>query len=135
VFRIPSLKKYFLHLQINYKQSNMKNYLIKLLISTILIIVISHFLKIEITDYTAAIFMAVALSLLNTFLKPILVFFTIPVTIMSLGLFLLIINAVIVKIADYFIDGISVPTFLTAILFSIILSISQYILNKIFIDK
>ena len=115
----------------------MKNYLIKLLISTILIVVISHFhfLEIKITDYTAAIFMAIALSFLNTFLKPILVFFTIPVTILSLGLFLLIINAVIVKIADYFIDGISVPTFFTAIIFSILLSISQYILNKIFIDK
>lgn len=112
----------------------MKNYLIKLLISTILIVVISHFLKIQITDYTAAIFMAIALSLLNTFVKPILVFFTIPVTIMSLGLFLLVINAVIVKIADYFIDGINM-TFIQAIIFSIILSISQYILNKIFIDK
>lgn len=78
--------------------------------------------------------MAIALSLLNTFVKPILVFFTIPVTIMSLGLFLLVINAVIVKIADYFIDGISM-TFIQAIIFSIILSISQYILNKIFIDK
>ncbi len=125
----------FLYLHFNYNHSKMKNYLIKLLISTVLIVVISHFLKIEITDYTSAIFMAIALSFLNTFLKPILVFFTIPVTIMSLGLFLLVINAIIVKIADYFIDGISVPTFLTAIIFSIILSISQYILNKIFIDK
>lgn len=78
--------------------------------------------------------MAIALSVLNTFLKPILVFFTIPVTIMSLGLFLLVINAFIVKVADYFIDGISM-TFVQAIIFSIILSISQYILNKIFIDK
>ena len=112
----------------------MKNYLIKLLISTILIVVISHFLKIQITDYTAAIFMAIALSLLNTFLKPILVFFTIPVTIMTLGFFLLIINAVIVKIADYFIDGINM-SFFTAIVFSILLSISSYILNKIFINK
>lgn len=112
----------------------MKNYLIKLLISTILIFVISHFLKIEITDYKAAVFMAIALSVLNTFLKPILVFFTIPVTIMSLGLFLLVINAIIVKIADYFIDDITM-TFLQAIIFSIILSISQYILNKIFTDK
>ncbi len=112
----------------------MKNYLIKLLISTILIVVISHFLKIEITDYTAAIFMAIALSLLNTFVKPILVFFTIPVTIMSLGLFLLVINAVIVKIADYFIEGIQM-SFLQALFFSVVLSISQYILNKIFIDK
>ena len=125
----------FLYLHFKFKQVLMKNYLIKLLISTILIVVISHFLKIEITDYTAAIFMAIALSLLNTFLKPILVFFTIPVTIMTLGLFLLVINAVIVKIADYFIDGINVPSFLTAIIFSVLLSISQYILNKIFIDK
>ena len=125
----------FLYLHFKIKKKIMKNYLIKLLISTILIVVISHFLEIKITDYTAAIFMAIALSFLNTFLKPILVFFTIPVTILSLGLFLLIINAVIVKIADYFIDGISVPTFFTAIIFSILLSISQYILNKIFIDK
>jgi len=79
--------------------------------------------------------MAIALSVLNTFLKPILVFLTIPVSIMTLGLFLLIINAVIVKIADHFIDGIYVPTFFTAILFSVILSISQYVLNKIFTDK
>ena len=125
----------FLYLHFKIKKKTMKNYLIKLLISTILIVVISHFLEIKITDYTAAIFMAIALSFLNTFLKPILVFFTIPVTILSLGLFLLIINAVIVKIADYFFDGISVPTFFTAIIFSILLSISQYILNKIFIDK
>ena len=83
----------FLYLHFKIKYTIMKNYLIKLLISTILIVVISHFLKIQITDYTAAIFMALALSLLNTFLKPILVFFTIPVTIMSLGLFLLVINA------------------------------------------
>ncbi len=112
----------------------MKNYLIKLLISTILIFVLSHFLKIEITDYKAAVFMAVALSLLNTFLKPILVILTIPVTFFTLGLFLLVINAIIVKVADYFIDGISM-TFFQAIIFSILLSVSQYVLNKIFINK
>jgi putative membrane protein len=112
----------------------MKNYLIKLLISTILIVVLSHFLKIQITDYTAAILMALALSFLNTFVKPILVFFTIPVTIMSLGLFLLVINALIVKIADYFIDGIAVPDFLTALIFSVLLAVSQFVLNKIFIN-
>jgi len=112
----------------------MKNYLIKLLISTILIFVLSHFLKIEITDYKAAVFMAIALSLLNTFLKPILVVLTIPVTFFTLGLFLLVINAIIVKVADYFIDGISM-TFFQAIIFSILLSVSQYVLNKIFINK
>jgi putative membrane protein len=112
----------------------MKNYFIKLLISTLLILIISYFLKIEITNYLAAVFMAVALSFLNTFLKPILKILAIPVTIMSLGLFLLVINASIVKIADYFIDGIQM-TFLQALFFSVILSVSQYILNKIFTEK
>ena len=112
----------------------MKNYLIKLLISTLLILVISYFLKIEITNYLAAVFMAVALSFLNTFLKPILKILAIPVTIMSLGLFLLVINASIVKIADYFIDGIQM-TFLQALFFSVLLSVSQYVLNKIFTEK
>jgi putative membrane protein len=105
----------------------MKNYLIKLLISTILILI-------EITNYSAAVFMAVALSFLNTFLKPILKILAIPVTIMSLGLFLLVINASIVKIADYFIDGIQM-TFLQALFFSVLLSVSQYVLNKIFTEK
>lgn len=122
----------YLHFKIKYK---MKNYLIKLLISTVLIVVLSHFLKIEISNYTAAIFMAVALSFLNTFLKPILVLFTIPITFVTLGLFLLVINAIIVKVADYFIDGINVPTFLTAIIFSVLLSVCQFILNKIFVDE
>ena len=112
----------------------MKNYFIKLLISTLLILIISYFLKIEITNYLAAVFMAVALSFLNTFLKPILKILAIPVTIMSFGLFLLVINASIVKIADYFIDGIQM-TFLQALFFSVILSVSQYILNKIFTEK
>lgn len=112
----------------------MKNYLIKLLISTFLILIISYFLKIEITNYSAAVFMAVALSFLNTFLKPILKILAIPVTIMSLGLFLLVINATIVKIADYFIDGITM-TFLQALVFSVLLSVSQYVLNKIFTEK
>lgn len=119
----------------NYLQpSKMKNYLIKLLISTLLILIISYFLKIEITNYSAAVFMAIALSFLNTFLKPILKILAIPVTIMSLGLFLLVINASIVKIADYFIDGIQM-TFLQALFFSVLLSVSQYILNKIFTEK
>jgi putative membrane protein len=112
----------------------MKNYLIKLLISIILILIISYLLKIEITNYSGAVFMAIALSFLNTFLKPILKFLAIPVTIMSLGLFLLIINASIVKIADYFIDGIQM-TFLQALVFSVLLSVSQYVLNKIFTEK
>jgi putative membrane protein len=86
------------------------------------------------TDYVSVLFMAIALGFLNTFLKPILKILTIPVTILSLGLFLLVINAFIVKLADYFIDGLQVQGWLTALYFSIILSVGQFILNGIFVE-
>lgn len=112
------------------------NTILRLLITTILVVVIGNFLSgITIVDYTTALIVAVVLALLNTFLKPILVFLTIPATIITLGLFLLVINAVIILIADYFIDGFTVSGFWTAFFFSIILTFCQSILNGILIDK
>lgn len=112
------------------------NLLIKLLITTVLVVVISKFLPgISIASYQSAFIVAIVLALLNAFLKPILIFLTIPATIFTLGLFLLVINAVIIMIGDYFVDGFSVSGFWTAFLFSIILSVCQSILNGIFIEK
>lgn len=112
------------------------NLLIKLLITAVLVVVISKFLPgISIESYQSAFIVAIVLALLNAFLKPILIFLTIPATILTLGLFLLVINAVIIMIGDYFVDGFSVSGFWTAFLFSIILSVCQSILNGIFIEK
>lgn len=122
------------------------NLLIKLLISTIIVFVLSYFLPgVYVTNITGALMAALVLGLLNTFLKPLLVFLTIPVTIFTLGLFLLVINAAIILICDYFIvefhvgwfkiGEFKVNQFLTALIFSILLSITQSILNKIFIDE
>ncbi|WMW77607.1 phage holin family protein [Flavobacterium sp. 20NA77.7] len=112
----------------------MKNAILKLIISTVLIIIFSYFLHIRVDNFVAAITTAVILSLLNTFIKPILVLLTIPVTFFTLGLFLLVINTIMVLLTDYFVDGFSVPSFITAFLFSIFLSIGQSISNKIFVD-
>ncbi len=65
---------------------------------------------------------ALVLALLNTIVKPILVMLTIPFTIITFGLFLLVINALIILFADYFIDGFEVANFWWALLFSIIVS-------------
>ncbi|KIX20901.1 membrane protein [Flavobacterium sp. 316] len=112
------------------------NLIVRLLITTILVVIIGNFLPgIEVTNYKTAIAVAIVLGLLNVFLKPLLVLLTIPVTIITLGLFLLVINACIILIGDYFIDGFHVAGFWSAFLFSIILSIGQSILNSIFIDK
>jgi putative membrane protein len=112
------------------------NLLIKLLISTIVVFVLYNFLPgVHVTDLTGALLVAVVLGLLNTFLKPILVLLTIPVTFFTLGLFLLVINAIIILICDYFIDEFEVVGFLNALLFSVLLSIIQSILNKIFVSE
>ena len=114
----------------------MMNLLIKLIISTILVFVLAHFLPgIGVESFKTALTVAIVLALLNTFLKPILVILTIPFTLLTLGLFLLVINAAIIIICDKLIDGFGVANFWNAIVFSLLLSISQSILNAIFIEK
>ena len=112
------------------------NLIIKLCISTLVVFVLSYFLpSVEDTTLTGALMVAVVLGLLNTFLKPILVILTIPVTFFTLGLFLLVINAIMILICDYLIDEFKVVGFLNALLFSVLLSIIQSILNKIFVSE
>lgn len=102
--------------------------ILKLLITAVIVVLLAHFLPgVAVTGFTAAIIVAVVLAILNAILKPILVILTIPITILTLGLFLLVINAFIILLADKFIDGFGVNGFWTALLFSILLSISQSI--------
>jgi len=82
-------------------------------------------------EFTSALTVAIVLGLLNLFVKPILVILTLPVTIITLGLFYLVINAAMILVCDHFVDGFKVNTFWTAMLFSIILSLSQSIVFKL----
>lgn len=102
--------------------------IIRLLVTAAIVMLLAHFLPgVGVSGYTAALIVAVVLALLNAILKPILIILTIPITILTLGLFLLVINACIVLLADKFIDGFGVDGFLTALIFSVLLSISQSI--------
>ena len=112
------------------------NLLIRLIITTILVVIIAHFLPgISVQDYTSALWVALALGLLNAFLKPVLVLLTLPATIFTLGLFLLVINAVVILVGDYFVDGFAVDGFWNAFIFSILLSLGQSVMNGIFISE
>lgn len=100
------------------------NWVLKILISSLAIMVTAFLLPgAEITNYFTGVLVAIVLSLLNTFLKPLLIIFTIPVTIFTLGLFLLVINALIIMLASDIVDGFYVSGFWNALFFSIILSI------------
>lgn len=109
--------------------------IVRLLITTFLVVIIARFLPgITVVNYEAALYVALVLGLLNAFLKPLLVLFTLPATIFTLGLFLLVINAIIIMVGDYLLDGFMVNGFWNALFFSIILSIGQSVLNGIFMD-
>ena len=109
------------------------NILFRLLITTGIVLFLSYFMGgVQVDTISTAVLVAVVIGLLNTFLKPILVFFTFPVTVLTLGLFLLVINAAMVMLCDYFLTGFTVNSFWNALLFSIILSVLQSLLYKIF---
>lgn len=109
------------------------NLIIKLLVNAIAVFVIANILSgVQLDGYVSAIIVALVLSILNLLVKPILVLFTLPVTVITLGLFLLVINGLIILLADEFIDGFSVDGIGWAILFSILLSILQSLLQSFF---
>lgn len=86
---------------------------------------------IVVDSFYTALTVAIVLGLLNFFVKPLLVLFTLPITIFTLGLFYLVVNAIIILLCDKLVDGFDVSSFWTALFFSIILSISQSLVYKI----
>jgi len=104
------------------------NLILRILLSAIAVVILAKILPgAGVDSYTTAIIVAIVISLLNFIVKPILVILTLPVTILTLGLFLLIINAIIILLADYFIDGFHVNNIWWALLFSLLLSFLQSI--------
>jgi putative membrane protein len=74
-------------------------------------------------SFLSAVGVALVLSLLNTFVKPLLILLTIPITLLTFGLFLIVINVLIIFFADQLLAGFQVNGFWWAVLFGIIVSI------------
>ena len=104
-------------------------FILRLLLSALAVIILSKVLPgVGVDSYLTAIVVAIVLSALNFLVRPILVLLTLPITIVTLGIFLLFINAIIFLLADYFVRGFSVSTIWCALLFSLLLSLLQSIL-------
>ncbi|HKC35528.1 MAG TPA: phage holin family protein [Chitinophagaceae bacterium] len=107
------------------------NFLIRVLVVAAVSFGLAHLLGgVHVTDFWTALVFAVILALLNMFIKPLLILFTLPVTFITLGLFLFVINALVVLLASKFVDGFSIDNFWWALLFSIILSIITSAIDK-----
>ncbi len=106
------------------------NFLIKTLVTSFAVVITSYLLPgVAVENFVAALVAAFILGVLNMVLKPLLIILTIPVTIMSLGLFLLVINAFIIQLVDVIVPGFTVDTFWWALLFSVILSLVSWVLE------
>jgi len=103
--------------------------ILRILLSALAVVILSKVLPgVGVDSYTTAIIVAVVLSLLNFIVKPILIVLTLPVTIITFGLFLLVINAILILLADRLIGGFEVNSIWWALLFSLLLSFLQSIL-------
>lgn len=107
--------------------------LIRILITAVAAYLAARFIPgVTISDAKTAILVALVLGILNAFLKPILVILTIPITILTLGLFLLVINILIIFLAARIVPGFAVDGWVAALLFSLVLAVISYILDAIF---
>lgn len=100
------------------------NGVVRFLLSGLAVLLTAYLLPgVEVAHYGYALLVAAVLSFANVIVKPILVVLTIPITVLTLGLFLLVINALIILMVDYFVPGFDVDGFWWALAFSLILSV------------
>lgn len=105
--------------------------LITLLVNAFTVFLLAYLLPgVDVDSVITAFIVALLLGVVNTFIRPVIVFFTIPLTIVTLGLFILVINALLVLLVDALVPGFTIDGFLMAFLFSLLLSlVSSFLQN------
>ena len=107
-------------------------FVIRFIISTLAVIITSYLLPgVHLESFLTAVIVAAVLSFLNAVVKPVMIFFTIPITLFTFGLFLIIINGAIIMLADKLVVGFEVKNFFAALLFSIMMWLITSILETL----
>jgi putative membrane protein len=107
-------------------------FIIKLLLTGVFAFFIAQVIPgVEVNSFTDGVLLALVLAVLNAVVRPILVLLTIPITFLTLGLFLLVINVIIIYLADAVLGGFEVEGFIWALVFSLLLSLITSIINLI----
>lgn len=104
--------------------------IINWLVSAAAIFISAYILEgVSVDSFVTALIVALVLGVINAFIKPILLFFTLPINILTLGLFTLVINAVLIQLTAFIVEGFSVDNFVWALLFSLVLTVINYLLH------
>jgi len=98
--------------------------ILRLLVTAAISFILAQILPgVHVDGYTTAIWFAIVLGLLNIFLKPLLILFTLPLTILTFGLFLFVINTITVLLASDWVKGFKIDSFGWGLLFSLFLTL------------
>ncbi len=105
--------------------------IVNLLINGFAVFITAYILSagIHVNNFLTAIIIAVVLGIINTILKPVLIILTLPINILTLGLFTFIINGLLILLTSYFVPGFSVKNIWWAIFFSLVLTIVNWFLH------
>ena len=107
--------------------------IVRILLTALAVVILAKVLPgVTVEGYLSAVIVAIVIALLRFIVKPILVILTLPITIITLGLFLLFVNGMVLLLADFFIGDFEVRNIWWAILFSLLLSILQSIFHSLF---
>ncbi len=107
-------------------------FLLNWLVSTLAIIITAYLLPgVTVEGIFAALVTALILGLINAFIKPLLLVLTLPINILSLGLFTLVINALLILLTSAIVPGFAVKNFWWALLFAVILAIVRFALRDL----
>lgn len=110
---------------------NMISIIINWIISAIVIFAAASILPgVHITNFTTALIVAVVLGIVNALLKPVLIILTLPITIVTLGLFTFVINALLILLVSNLVSGFAVDGFLWALIFGIVLSVANTVVHN-----
>lgn len=112
------------------------NGLIRLLLHGIAVSIAAYLIPgIKVTNFGYAILVALILTIINLTIKPVLQILTFPITLVTFGFFLLVINALMVMLVDYLVKDFSVKGFWSALFFSIVSSLTYWVLDSLFTNK
>lgn len=107
----------------------------RLLLNALFLLLASNVISgIEVNGFYAAIITAIVLGLINALIRPVLVILTLPINILTLGLFTLVINGLLVMFVSSFVKGFSVAGFWSAVLLSIFLWLGSFLTNFLLKD-
>ena len=104
-----------------------------LLINSLVIFFGAYLLDgVKLKNYLTALGVAILLGLVNIFIKPLIIVLTLPLTILTLGLFIWVINAWLLMLIDKLVEGFTIRSFWWALLFSLFISVLNGVLFRIF---